>query len=60
MASHLLSVVLDRQTKDTLGFVTCDVVDLSVKPGVLGEQEHAYNPFQRAAIKHFDTYISFQ
>lgn len=33
--ADLLSVVLDGQTQDALGFVTCDQVHLSVKPGIL-------------------------
>lgn len=42
--SYLVSVVLDWQTKDTLGFVTCDQVDLGVEPGVLWRQ--SINMFQ--------------
>lgn len=38
---HLLSVVLDGKAKDTLGFVTCDQVHLSIEPGVL-ERQNTY------------------
>lgn len=42
--SYLVSVVLDGKAKDTLGFVACDQVHLSIEPGVL-RRRNIYTEF---------------
>lgn len=37
---HLSSVVFDGQAEDTLGFVSCDQINLCIKSGVLGRHRN--------------------